>query len=622
MKNRVYVLVLPFLLLALTYGCGGNKENTEKNLVPFTEDSLKIVGIFQRALTSATPDIQIDSALALVRQSSNSYQSADLFLLQKATFNLRRGNFEGAMALAKQGIQLNEKFTSKNKAKFYNVQGHVFSYQRNNTEAIESFKKALAIFESNQDSLNIAYINNNIANIFFSLTDYSTAYKHSRASFDFIQHYPQDPYYVSIMSVLAISEAFIGKKEDALKHAEKALSLTENTPNIVPYVLSLYALGDIAVSEDSLAKAETYYKKSLAICETYKIIPYALINKTALLNVSEKSGKYREAIEYGNWALELSQLTQNENIQLSIHKNLSKAYKALNDNANALSHLSTAYQLKEEISSKENKSIIHDLLIQYESEKKDKEISENKIKLLEDEAVIQRGRFLIILLSLGFVVIAIIVYLFIKNRKQALLRIEKEKENEVMKASLIGEQNERLRLSRELHDGIASEILGLKIKGQEKNVESAWLESLTSIHQEVRRISHNLSPFKVEQFGLTEALKIFTIENSTPQCSIHFYSNSEEKLSTPLSQVIYRCAQELIQNALKHAQAADIDVQLFIEKDIRLSIEDNGVGMNNETLEHIIIKIKSQWAATGMIEEMHGESAVNSGTTYNLIFKK
>ena len=85
MKNRVYVLVLPFLLLALTYGCGGNKENTEKNLVPFTEDSLKIVGIFQRALTSATPDIQIDSALALVRQSSNSYQSADLFLLQKAT---------------------------------------------------------------------------------------------------------------------------------------------------------------------------------------------------------------------------------------------------------------------------------------------------------------------------------------------------------------------------------------------------------------------------------------------------------------------------------------------------------------------------------------------------------
>jgi signal transduction histidine kinase len=622
MKNRVYVLVLPFLLLAATYGCGGNKASTEKNLVSFTEDSLKIVEIFKRALTSPTPDIHIDSALALVRNSANSYHSADLYLLQQATFNLKRGNFDGAMALAKQGIQLNEKFTSKNKAKFYNVQGHVFSYQRNNTEAIESFKKALAIFESNQDSLNIAYINNNIANIFFSLTDYSTAYKHSRASFDFIQHYPQDPYYVSIMSVLAISEAFIGKKEDALKHAEKALSLTENTPNIVPYVLSLYALGDIAVSEDSLAKAETYYKKSLAICDAYKIIPYSLINKTALLNVSEKSGKYREAIEYGTSALELSQLTQNENIQLSIHKNLSKAYKALNDNANALSHLTTAYQLKEEISSKENKSIIHDLLIQYESEKKDKEISENKIKLLEDEAVIQRGRFLIILLSLGFVVIAIIVYLFIKNRKQALLRIEKEKENEVMKASLIGEQNERLRLSRELHDGIASEILGLKIKGQEKNVESSWLESLTSIHQEVRRISHNLSPFKVEQFGLAEALKIFTIENSSPQCSIHFYNNSEEKLSTPLSQVIYRCAQELIQNALKHAQAADIDVQLFIEKDIRLSIEDNGVGMNNETLEHIIIKIKSQWAATGMIEDVHGETAVNSGTTYNLIFKK
>lgn len=622
MKNRHCFIVLLFSFLFIVCGCSSEEVKPDKTSLPFTEDSLKIVGFFQRALTSPTPDIHIDSALALVRNSANTYQSADLYLLQQATFNLKKGNFEGAMNLAKQGIQLNEKYSSKNKAKFYNIQGHVFSYQRNNTEAIESFKKALAIFESNADSLNIAYINNNIANIFFSLTDYSTAYKHSRASFDIIQNYPQDPYYASIMSVLAISETFVGKKEDALEHAEKALSLTENTPNILPYVLSLYALGDIAVSEDSLIKAEAYYKKSLAICDTYKIIPYSLINKTALLNVSEKSGNYKAAIEYGTSALELSQLTQNENIQLSIHKNLSKAYKALNDNAKALSHLTTAYQLKEEISSKENKSIIHDLLIQYESEKKDKEISKNKIKLLEDEAVIQRGRFLIILLSLGFMVVAVIVYLFIKNRKQALLRIEKEKENEVMKASMIGEQNERLRLSRELHDGIASEILGLKIKGQEKNVEPSWLDSLTSIHQEVRRISHNLSPFKVEQFGLSEALKIFTIENSSPHCSIHYYSNSEENLATPLSQVIYRCAQELIQNALKHAKASDIDVQLFIEQDVRLSIEDNGVGMNNGTLENIITKIKSQWAATGMIDDVHGDTAVNGGTTYNLIFKK
>ncbi len=106
------------------------------------------MGIFQRALTSPTPNIHIDSALSLVRNSANTYQSADLYLLKQATFNLKKGNFEGAINLAKQGIQLNEKYSSKNKAKFYNVQGHVFSYQRNNTEAIESFKKALDIKEN------------------------------------------------------------------------------------------------------------------------------------------------------------------------------------------------------------------------------------------------------------------------------------------------------------------------------------------------------------------------------------------------------------------------------------------------------------------------------------------
>jgi signal transduction histidine kinase len=619
---KKYRLLSPFIFILALISCGEKSDvsTSPTTALPFEQDSIRISSLFSAALTSPNAATYIDSAKVVVTEAQDSVRSQDLYLAQLATFQLKRGEFDNAMKTAEEGLKFNADSLSVQRAKFYNIQGHVFSFTKNNPAAIASFKKSLALFEKANDSLNIAYINNNIANIFFSLTDYSTAYKHSKASFDIIQNYPQNPYYSSILSILAISEAFVDKIESAKTHASLALSLTENTPNVVPYALSLYALGDIAVSQDSLIRAKEYYEKSLGICETYKLLPYVLINKTALLNVSVRTEDYKSGVTYGTEALALSEQTQNENIQLSIHKNLSRAYAGINDANKAFYHMDTAYQLKEEISSKENKSIIHDLLIQYESEKKDKEISENRIKILEDEATINRSRFYITLLVIAILVAGVIVIFYLKNRKEQLLRMEKEKETELIKANLNGEQRERLRLSRELHDGIASELLGLKLKAEENNVDASWRENLASIHQEVRRISHNLSPFKIEQFGLIEALKIFCIENSSSKSNIHFYSMGDVQIAPAYAQVIYRCAQELIQNALKHGDAKDIDVQIFLDKEIRLSIEDDGKGMNELALKEVINKIKAQWGPSGVVKEVNGDSSIGSGTSFSLSF--
>lgn len=614
--------LLGLLIFAvILFSCGEKSvdSSTARN-IPFEKDSLRITSLFSVALTSPNAAAYIDSAKVVVSEAADSIRSRDLYLAQLATFQLKRGEFDNAMKTADEGIKYNQDSLSVNRAKFYNIQGHVYSYTKNNTAAIASFKKALALFESADDSLNVAYLNSNIANIFFSITDYNSAYAHSRKSFDIVSKYPQSPNYLSIMSVLAISETFVGQYDSAKLHANEAYIKSVNTPNILPLALSLYALGDIALSQDSIAKGIIQYEKSLAICEQFRLGQYVLINKTALLNAELKMLNFRKAILYGEEALVLSEEMHNENIQLSIHKNLSRAYAGIQDAEKAFFHMNTAYQLKEEISSKENKSIIHDLLIQYETEKKDKEISKNRIKLLEDEATINRSRFYITLLIIAFLVTGVIVIFYLKNRKEQLLRLEKEKETELVKANLNGEQRERLRLSRELHDGIASELLGLKLKADENNMDASWRENLSTIHQEVRRISHNLSPFKIEQFGLIEALKIFCIENSSSKSNIHFYSMGDAQIAPAYAQVIYRCAQELIQNSLKHGEAKEIDVQIFLDKEIRLSIEDDGKGMNENTLTEVINKIKAQWGPSGVVKEVNGDSSIGSGSSFSLSF--
>lgn len=610
-----------FIVVVFLFSCHSKQEAHLETLPSFAPDSTEIVRLFSLAANSENPRLFLDSAAQVVHYSKLGKQSEDLFLAQKGAFFLRRGELDSAKHVAELGLELNKKISERNQGKFYNIQGHVYSFKKDYTSAISSFKKALAIFEKYDDSLNVAYINNNVANIFFSLVDYNSAYKHAKASYDIIQKYPDSPYYSSIISVLATSEAFVHKTEDAKIHAHHALEITQGTPNIVPYALSLYALGDIAVSEDSMQVAYNYYQESLAICEKYGLAQYTLINKAALLNTCVKLEKFNEAIAYGESALVISEELQNENIQLSLHKNLAKAFSGIHKDAKAFEHMDIAYQLKEEASSKESKNIIHDLLIQYESEKKDKELSENKIKILEDKATIQRNQFLITLLIIGIVALFTAVALFIRNRKQQLSRIEKEKENEIIKASLIGENKERMRLSRELHDGIASELLGIRVKAQDMNMDTNWVSTLDQVHQEIRRISHNLSPYKVEQFGLVEALKLFCLENSSNKNTLHFYCNGNKELSQVSSQAIYRIAQELIQNAVKHAHASNIDIQLFLDDNIRLSVEDDGKGMTQEVLNGLIAKLKLQWKASMLITDIFADSAADSGTSITIEFK-
>lgn len=613
-------MVFLYIVSAILTSCSYPNEQITSNHILSQSDSTTLVRFFSAALQSPQPNLHLDSARSFLQQSDKQFPIIDFFLVQQATFYLKSGQFDLAMQEAQRGIDLSQNIDSTKQGKFYNIQGHVFSFKRDNTRAINSFRKALAIFESNKDSLNIAYINNNIANIFFSLSDYNSAYTHAAKAFEIIQDYPENQYYASMLSVLAISEAFIGKTDEAEQHANAALQLTKGTANIIPYALSLYALGDIATARESFDTAKKYYNESLTICQSYNLTPYVLINKTALLNAHVRFQSFNQALKFGTEALMLSEMTKNENIQLSIHKNMAKAYQGSGKNDSAMHHMSIAYALKEEISSKENKKIIHDLLIQYETEKKDKLLSENKLKLLEDQAIIDRGKFYITILIVSLIGLSGFIYLFVKSRKQEVLRLQQEKETELVKANLLGEQRERIRLSRELHDGIASELLGLKIKAQDSSADPHWIHQLSSIHQEVRRISHNLAPFKVEQFGLKEALRIFCLENTDTRTQIHFYANDDKDLDSSTEQIIYRCAQELIQNALKYAQCSEIDVQLFFDSNIRLTVEDNGKGIPEVLSKLLSEKIKKQWALSNRLEDVYIESQINNGTTVQLTF--
>lgn len=157
-----------------------------------------------------------------------------------------------------------------------------------------------------------------------------------------------------------------------------------------------------------------------------------------------------------------------------------------------------------------------------------------------------------------------------------------------------GQETERQRLSRELHDSLGQLLIGLKLKYEScinqssfKNSSKEKFEELGSLFdktiEETRRISNNLMPAALSEFGLVSAIRnICNQMNETSQIHIQFSVQGSNNLLNQKSKTyIFRIAQEALTNIVKHAQAKNASVQLsFDEKYCNLKIEDDGIGFD------------------------------------------
>lgn len=157
-----------------------------------------------------------------------------------------------------------------------------------------------------------------------------------------------------------------------------------------------------------------------------------------------------------------------------------------------------------------------------------------------------------------------------------------------------GQEQERQRLSRELHDGLGQHILAIKMKLERAEKANPELKQqiideaknlLTTASREVVSMSENLMPPVLTQFGLISAIENLCEEiRSNKDININFSFNElPEKCDNNIKIYLYRILQEALNNIVKHAEATQVDVNFLFENDtIHLSIKDNGKGFDTE----------------------------------------
>jgi signal transduction histidine kinase len=197
--------------------------------------------------------------------------------------------------------------------------------------------------------------------------------------------------------------------------------------------------------------------------------------------------------------------------------------------------------------------------------------------------------------------------IFIRQQEQVLYeqklkQLENEKQILASRAVLQGQDEERSRLAKDLHDGLGGILSSVKYSFQTMKTTFILQEEhalafeksmnlLDSSLAELRRVSHNMMPESLVKLGLEEALKdyIQTIsENSGVVFTYQSFGLDTILLENIYKTTIFRVIQELTTNIIRHAKASEALVQVMAKNNqINITIEDSGVGFEPQKVNKL-----------------------------------
>lgn len=206
----------------------------------------------------------------------------------------------------------------------------------------------------------------------------------------------------------------------------------------------------------------------------------------------------------------------------------------------------------------------------------------------------------------GMFVLALTVVVFFIVYQRRLLSQQKKHQQivaayqkELLRAVINGQENERSRLAKDLHDEIGAMLTTIKLYASQidqvgpgetlREIKEKTTGMLDETIQNTRRITHDLSPVILKKFGFADALgSICKKLNESGKIEVNLTQTEIERLPYEKELALYRISQELINNTLKHAEASQITISLRAMQDhLQMIYEDNGIGFRVEDVRQI-----------------------------------
>ncbi len=667
---RFLVLIFIFLI----FSCNQKKEYVGNNKQLQTKDSINLL------MENSKDDTKTEASRILnAQQAVQKAVKVDIDSLYiKTLLNLALVHYQNNKLEKFKSVSLSvNKFSKKVKdtlgiAKSSSFLGFYYLTKDRSDSSYYYYNTSAKMFKTLRiEDMQLANVLNNMAIIQKNEKDYIAGEVTSIEAMKIYKRLDDDESLSSVYNNLGIISNELERYEKAIEYHSKSLDYAiKSEMGINSKAISLNNIGIVYFRQKQYQKAIEYYNRGLA----YEDLPNEAADTYAMLldnvahaeflsgnrdNFPEKyfiPFRIRDSLEdVGGivsscmnlaeyYLAEKDTATSKKYVKQAI--NLSNRNKRFGGILKPLALLSDIDQSKEGLMAAKQYIKISDSLQRAERTTRNQFA---RIRFETDEIVqknkeISKQKDLFIAISAVLVMFGIFVYIIRKqqerNKELKFSKAQQEKNEEIYNLMLSqqrkleeGRQQEKKRISQELHDGVLSKLFGtrlnldsLNFKNDKKTIQirGQYIDQLKSIEKEIRQISHDLNAEIYDSnLGYTEVISnLIASQAQLGNLEYKFQSDSQiswEAISNKVKIHLYRIIQEALQNINKHANARNI--KLIFEKGeatLHIAIHDDGIGFDmNKMKNGIGLKnIKSRVKEIG--GKLHLNSTTGGGTNINI----
>ncbi len=613
----------------------------------------------------------LDASLEIIEHLNDTTQLITYYRIlglhhhERGNLDLATSNYLQAYELALQhNIEDDATVLINNLATIFNEKGLYH-------QAIKHYKKSL---DRNPGLRLKSIVMGNMALSFIKLKEFDSARYYLQTALNVCEEVPDKDCTYTPLSLLVMLFQNQQELDSALKYSDQLLAEFTDRTEDVELIIRYNQRGLIFLNKGDGRKAIPNFRKALKIANKAQYKQSHLLHAN-LAFAYEILGMYdsaylsmidhlyfRDSMERVNTSSKVEDLLikyeareKEHEIKLLQKENELRKIEIINQQ-----NQFEKKQLQEQLEAQAAENKIRELkatnelqFVSLQKEKMAQAQQENQIALLEKEKELkqaeldrQKVKQVAIASVATLIVLAVLILLEIYRQKERATKqlaeqaeeINRQKtkelirENEMkeIKANIAGQEKERIRIAKELHDSVAGNLAGIKLGLERLSGSNGDQEVLTQVkknidqtYHEVRSISANLSPIKSKEVGFSAFLSNYINDlNQLHPFEIEFncsvdkaFSNmsDHQKLET------YRILQELMNNIVKHADAEFIEVSINeVDGHLNILVEDNGKGFCQQSAK-MGMGLKN---IQSRVKKLNGifniDSVIDRGTIVNL----
>ncbi|CAN5611495.1 ATP-binding protein [soil metagenome] len=608
-----------FLFLYKTVQAQNIPDSVITKLNTAANDSVKVIALLEagESIEETAPEksmVYYKQALALSKQIKNnrlilsSYNDVGVCYI-----NLNK--MDSAVVFLEQAVPVAKLLNDNVRvARVLANIGNVYLHMKDRAKAIEYYLQSARIWETCSDQNYLPLLYSNINALLNEQKEYNKALEYGNKSLLLSQKLGDGYSVVNALVNLANTYGYLEQPEKEYELLEKALPLAKKNEALDQIATVYHDMGDYYFEKKDYAASLEKYLESFNYVKQMGNRYHLCTACAALALVYHRLNQHDKALQY---ILEAEKVANEVGARADLKEIYTTRAEIEQQAGNykiASEYFSKILVLSDSLFKAETSERVAEAEAKYQNEKKQKEIIQlQKEKELQSLAIKQKSMINYFLIGslIVFIAVGFLIYRNFRHRQllakqqdelqqQKIRELEKDKQLLAVDSILKGQEEERSRLAKDLHDGLGGLLSGVKyslinmkdnmiMTGENLTVFERSLDMIDNSIRELRRVAQNMMPEALLKLGLDNALKDYcNAINTSGILQVTYQSfGMKARMESNTEIIIYRIIQELLNNIMKHAATDEAFVQLVQgEGHLHITVEDNGKGFDTADLQN------------------------------------